>query len=44
MTDGEIEEVAHLLGAEVRMVVPELADGQGRWLSSTSIAQSLWGA
>jgi hypothetical protein len=44
MTDSEIEEVAHMLGTEVRMVIPELADDQGRWLSSTSIAQSLWGA
>ena len=32
------------LGTAVHMVVPELADDQGRWLSSTSIAQSLWGA
>ena len=43
MTAAEIEEVAHMLGDEVHMVIPELADDQGRWLSSTSIALSLWG-
>jgi hypothetical protein len=32
------------LGDWVRMVVPELSDGRGSWLSSKSIALSVWGA
>ena len=42
MSRAQLERAVSELGDSVRMIVPELVDPQGRWLSSVAIAQSLW--
>ena len=43
MSEAEQRRELAELGRRVRMVIPEFADNEGRWLSSVDIAISAWG-
>ena len=43
MTAEEARSAVESLGDKVKMIMPEFADSNGSWLSSTDIAASVWG-